>query len=358
MDPAVALGAGYDSFSAKNHTVLLFVLKSPKDGKDLLLGVFLRCFLAPACEYLVGVVMVVIVTTAGAILAVLVMVLVMMLMLVFVIVATAGAVLTVFVVVIVMMFVLMVMIVIVAAAGAILTVFMVMLVMMLMIMVMIVIVTAAGAILIMLMVVMMAVLKKLGKLALEGVLVLHSGNDVSTAEQIPIGGNDGSVIVEIFNYIQSALKLFLGNICGMGENYGVCKLDLIVEKLTEILCVLFALICVNNGGEAVKYHFLGGNVLHSLDNVGKLANARGLNEDTLGGVGFNDFSKRLAEITNKGAADAARIHFGDFNASVLHKSAVDTHGAEFIFNKNELFARKSLFDKLFDKRGLTRAQKS
>jgi len=348
-----------------------------KDAFDLLLGVLLGSFLAPACEYLVSVMMVmivivattgailtvlvvmfvmmlmlVIVTTASAILAVLVVMLVMMLMLV--IVTTASAILTVLVV----MFVMMLMLVIVTTASAILAVFMVMLVMMFVFMLMIVIVTAAGAILAVFMVVMMAVLQKLGKLTLKGVSVLHSGNDVSTAEQIPIGGNNCSVIVEILNYIQSALKLFLGNICGVGENYGVCKLDLIVEKLAEILRVLFTLICVNNGGKAVKYHILGGNVLHRLDNVGELANARGLDEDTLGSVGLNHLGESLAEIAHKGAADAARVHFGNLNARVLHKSAVDADRAEFIFNKNELFARKSLFDKLFDKRGLTRAQKS
>ena len=357
MDPAVALGAGYDTLCAQDHTVFLLVLKGVKDAFDLLLGVLLGSFLAPACEYLVSVMMVVIVAAAGAILTVFVMVLVMMLVLVFVIVATAGAILAVLMMVFVMM--LMLMIVIMTTAGALLAVIVVMLVMMLVLV--FVIVATAGTILTVLMVMVMmmvAVLHKLGKLALKGVFVFHGGNYVSTAEKLPIGGNDGCVIVEIFYDIQSAVKLFLGNVGGMRENYGVCKLDLIVEKLAEILRVLFALICVNNGGKAVKYHILGGNVLHRLDNVGKLANARGLDEDTLGSVGLNHLGESLAEIAHKGAADAARVHFGDLNACVLHKSAVDTYGAEFIFNKNELFARKSLFDKLFDKRGLTCAQKS
>jgi len=407
MDPALALSAGNDTLGAQNHTVFLFVLKSLKDSKDLLLGVLLGSLLAPACEYLVGVVMVVvvIVATAGAILAVLVVMLVLMLVIVatagailavfvvmlvlmLVIVATAGAILAVFVVMLMMMFVLMIvatagailtvfvvmlvvvlvlmlmlmiMVMIVAAAGAILAVLVVMLVMMfvLMLMLMIVIVATAGAMLIMLMVMMvMAVLQKLGKLALKGVLVLHGGNDVSAAEQIPIGGNDRCVIVEIFDNTQSTLKLFLGNVCGVGENYGVCKLDLIVEEFTEILCILFALICVNNGCKAVKYHFLCGNVLYCLDNVGELANARGLDKDTLGSVSLNHLGESFSEIAHKRTADAARVHFGNLNASILHKSAVDTNGAEFVFDQNELFARKSLFDKLFDKRGLTRAQKS
>ena len=299
---------------------------------------------------------IVIVATALAVLAVLVMMLVMMLVvmlvLMIVIVATALAVLAVLVVV------LMLMIVIVATALAILTVLVMVLVVMLMLM--IVIVTTALAILAVLVMVLvvMSVLHKLGKLTLNGVFVLHSRYNVRTCELIPIGSNNCCVIIETLDDVKRAIKLFLGNILGVGENYGVGKFDLVVEKLTEILCVFLALICINNSCEAVEHHILCGYVLYCLNNVGKLANSGGLDENALGGISLNHFGESFSEIAHKRAADAAGIHFGNFNSRILHKSAVNTDGSELVFNKNKLFSAEGFLYKLFDECGFTCTQKS
>ena len=68
--------------------------------------------------------------------------------------------------------------------------------------------------------------------------------------------------------------------------------------------------------------------------------------------------KRLAEITDKRAADAARIHLGHVDAGIGKEATVHTDLAEFVLDQHQLFAGICLLDQLFDQRGLAGAQKA
>ena len=114
----------------------------------------------------------------------------------------------------------------------------------------------------------------------------------------------------------------LGNLFFVGQ-LGVRKddapgvFDLIIEKFAEILHIHFALARVYHGGKAVEYGAFRGGVLHGADNIRKFANARGLDENTVGRVLDNHFAERFAKIAHQRAANAPAVHFVDDNARVL-----------------------------------------
>ena len=178
MNPLTALALN-DTLGTKNHAVVVRLGEALENRSDLLDGKLLGSLHTNRCEYLVCVVvMVMIVTTA---LAVLIVVVVMMLVM---IVTTALAVLIVIVVVMVM---------IVTTALAVLIVIMVMMLVMLM--------TTALAVLIVIMVMMvmmvvmlMLLFKSLYRI-LKGVLVLHSRENIHAGERLPRSCNDNRTFI-------------------------------------------------------------------------------------------------------------------------------------------------------------------
>ena len=158
--------------------------------------------------------------------------------------------------------------------------------------------------------------------------------------------------------LNSFENLFLCKSLCMAENDSACAFDLIVEKLAEVLHIHLALLRINNSSCGVEHDIGKLEILNSLDNVGKLADAGGLDDDPLGRICFNNLLKSLAEIADKRAADAAGVHFRDLNACLLEKASVDTDIAELIFNNNELFTCKCFAYKLFDKSSLSRTEKA
>ena len=145
---------------------------------------------------------------------------------------------------------------------------------------------------------------------------------------------------------------------GVRKHDTACVGNLIVEKLTEVLHIHFALACIHNGGERIELCTLYVQVLHRSDNVGQLADARGLDQNSVGGVLLQHLRQRLAKVTDQRAADATGIHFVDLNTCFCKKTAVNTDLTEFVFDQHQLLARISLLDHFFDQRGLTRAQKT
>ena len=89
---------------------------------------------------------------------------------------------------------------------------------------------------------------------------------------------------------------------------------LIVEKFTEIFHIHLAFIHIRNGSAAIKSNSVVRYLFSCADNVTELADARGLDNDTVGVISLYRFLERLAEIPHKTAADAARIHLGYIDA--------------------------------------------
>ena len=138
--------------------------------------------------------------------------------------------------------------------------------------------------------------------------------------------------------------------------YDACGVfDLVVEELSKILHVHLALLSINNGSESVENSAVRVRALDRLDNVGKLANSRGLDEDSVGSeLGYN-LLKRLCKVAYKRATNASRIHLVYLNSRFRKKSAVDAYLTELVFNENDLLATISLFKKLFNKCCFSRA---
>jgi len=264
------------------------------------------------------------------------------------------------------------MVMLVASAIAVLTVMVVLMVMLVtsaitvltvMVVLMVVLVTSAIAVLIV-MVVMMATFGakllafKSFKLICKSTLLLHSHKYLLAAERIPIGGYNFGTRIMLSDKLNGFCKLFLGKAALMAEHYSVCTLDLIIEKLAEILHIHFALLCINYGGGTVESNTLYVKTLNCADNVGKLADARGLDDDALGSILPHNLLESLRKITNERAADAAGVHLGYLYAGLLKKAAVNSYITKLVLNNNELFALEGLCNELFYERGLARTEKA
>ena len=133
----------------------------------------------------------------------------------------------------------------------------------------------------------------------------------------------------------------------------------LLKKLAEVLHIHFALGGVSHGDEAVQLHgcrFRG--ALYGADYVAEFAYAGRFDDHAVGMELLDDIVQRRAEIAHQGAADAPGIHFGNVDAGVLQKAAVNADFAELVFDQHHLLAFVGLFQQLFDQRGFTCAQKA
>ena len=202
------------------------------------------------------------------------------------------------------------------------------------------------------------VLTEMLQFGFQGVPALHGFQNLRAGEGGPIGGdNHGGGV--LFPQHGRHFRQLLGiHARGAGEDDRSGEFHLVVKELAEILHVHLAFFRVHHGGEAVEGNFGGGEALHGANHIAELAHARGLDEDAVGGVLFQHLLQRLAKIAHQAAADAALAHFRHLDAGVLHKAAVNTDFAEFVFNQHKLFALEGLGDELLNQRGFARAQEA
>ena len=381
----LAAGALNDTLGAKDHTEVAALVEGLENCGELFPSKLLGCFCSNGCKYLIGMVMVVIMATTIAVLVVIVMVmvaimattiamLVVIVVMMLVIVASAIAVLVVVVVVMIVIMattiamlvvVVVVMIVIVASVVAVLVVTVVMMLMVVataiavlvvVVVVMVVIMATAIAVLVvvvvMMVVMVMVLFLKVLDSVLESVAVLHSSENVLAVKAIPGGSDDYSGLV-----VLTEKSYALGNLlvlCGLcvREDDCRCMLDLVIIELAKVLHIHLALIYVGNGGKAVE---LCANtcVLHRLDNVGKLADTRWLDNYSVGVVLLKHLNQRLGEIANERAADAAGVHLGNVDACIGKEASVNADFTKLVLDKHEFLTRIRFLNKLLDKGGLT-----
>ncbi len=313
--------AGNDSLGTEHDTELFLVSKRVESCFYSLGSICAGSFLAPACEYFVGVVMMIVV--------------------VIVIVTAAGAVRT----VVVMMFMLV----------------MVMVAMLIVLVMMFMLVMVVVAVLIVVVVVMMLVtclLEKSLELVVECVFLSHSLNELLSCELVPLCCYDRSCRIESLELLNDFVELILRETCCMAEDKAACICYLIVEEFAEVFLIHFALLSVNDCCEAVELDIVSVDIAHSVYNVAELADAGGLDEYAVGLVFSKHLFKRFAEVSNERAADAAGVHFCYFDAGVLEKAAVNAYLTEFVLDKHELFAFIALVYELLDKSGLTGSEES
>ena len=229
---------------------------------------------------------------------------------------------------------------------------------------MLVVVTATIAVLIMVVMmvffvmVLMNFVLKLFQFSLKSAFLFHSLKNLSSIQFRPWSCNQSSIAVVLADKLYTELKLVrLYTIC-MAENYRSGILYLVVKKFTEVFHIHFAFIGINNSCEGIKHSILCLYVLHSTDNIGKLAHTRGFNKYTVGRKLIQNLFECFAKIAHKATANTAGIHLGNLYTGILQKSTVDTDFTKLVFNKHKLFTLVRFLYKLFNQGSFTRSQKS
>ena len=224
-------------------------------------------------------------------------------------------------------------------------------------MVVVMLVAVALLTVVVVMLVAMLLLKSLYRI-LKGVTLLYCRKDILAVKTVPRCGDDGS-----FRVLLPEKGYALGNfmlLCalGVGEDYSGGGGYLVVVELAKVLHIHFALVDVGNRCVGVEDGVGDARVLYGADNVGELAYSRGLDNYALGLVLLQHLDKRLGEIANEGATDAARIHLGYLDARIGEKSAVNAYLTEFVLNEDYALAGVGFLNKLFDKGGLSCSEKA
>ena len=218
---------------------------------------------------------------------------------------------------------------------------------------------------VMMVMVLVLVLILLGGLGLEvlelggqRVAPLHRLEDLLAVKLRPRRCHDRGGRVLLAQQRHGGVELLGADALGAREDDGARVLDLVVEKLTEVLHVHLALVRVHDGREAVEHQLVGLYALHGADDVAQLADARGLDEDAVGVELLEHFLQRVGKVAHEAAADAAGVHLVDLHAGVLEEAAVDGDLTELVFDQHDLFARVRLSNQLFDQRGLAGTEKT
>jgi hypothetical protein len=347
----LSVGRCNDTLCAENHSE--FARHELVEAVlDLSEGEFIGSFNAPACEYVVSVMMTVMIVIVVMALALGIVALVVVVVVMLVLMAITFVIMVMMVMLVVMMLMLMMMVM--TFTFGIVT-FMLMLMMMVM-------TFAFRIVTFVLVMVMMPVLvvlvHKLVQTLLKRVLALCGGKYCLAVYLIPRSRNYRRVLVYGADYRGAFLQLVLFDTVGAREHDSRGVLYLIAVKFRKILHIHLALVRVDHRANSRKSKPFNARAFDRLYNVGELTDAGRLDNDPVGvKLGF-DLSERLTEIADERAADATRIHLGDLNACFLKETAVDADLSELVLNKNNLFARISVLYKLFYKRGLSRAEKA
>ena len=265
----------------------------------------------------------------------------------------AAAVIVVMLVVVMMMLVLMFVVIVILivvmvmmAAAAFVLVLVIVVVMMVMVLVLVLVVLLGGLSL------------EVFELGGQRVAPLHRLEDLLAVELRPRRGHDRGGRVLLAQQRHGGVELLGTDALGAREDDGARVLNLVVEKLAEVLHVHLALVRVHDGREAVEHQLVGLYALHGADDVAQLADARGLDEDAVGVELLEHFLQRVGKVAHEAAADAAGVHLVDLHAGVLEEAAVDGDLTELVFDQHDLFARVGLSDQLFDQRGLAGTEKA
>ena len=268
-----------------------------------------------------------------------------------VIVTTAAALLAMLVVV---------MLVLVTATAALLT---------MLVVVMLVLVTATAALLavlvVVMLVVMVMVLAVLSMLCFklcygrsESILIFHCRENILAVKRSPWSSHYHGRRIVLTDKLNSLGHLcLLCHVCVREDNTGRVAY-LVVIELAKVLHIHFAFCNIGDGGKAVEDAVLAVNLLNSLDNIRELTYARGLNDNSVGVKLVEHTAECLCKIAYKRAADTARVHLGNLYAGILKKSSVNAYLAKLILDKNNPLARICFLNQLLYERGLSRTEKA
>ena len=306
-----------------------------------------------------------------------VMMMVMMLMLlilviVIVMMMVVAFMLLVVVLIVVMMVVVAFLLLILVLIVVMMVVALVLLVLIIVVIVMVVMAAALPVLVVMMMVVVMCMLLRilsvghflclfhhLRQQIIDLVRALDRGQHVLAVELIERRCYDRRLRIVLTDQSHRFLDLLIGSLVRAAQDDRPCVCDLVDEELAEVLDIHLGLGGIHDSDRAVDlYVQIRCDTLDRLQDIGKLADTGGLDQDPLGSVGGDHFLQGSAKVTDQAAADASLAHFLDLDTGILQKSAIDGDLAEFILDQHRLAAVHSLSEKLFDQCGFTRPQET
>ena len=110
---------------------------------------------------------------------------------------------------------------------------------------------ALPVVVIVMMVMVVSLLHHMLHLLVESGFLFHSSQNLRAVQLIPIGSNDRGIGILLTQHSHALCQFRLAHTGGMAEDNGTRVLHLVVEKLTEVLHIHFALLGVHHGGKAV-----------------------------------------------------------------------------------------------------------
>ena len=304
---------------------------------------------APGGEHLVGVVMMMVVMLMLVLIVVMMMVAAVMVMLILVIIVMVMMLVLILVIVVIMM---------VMAAVMIVLVVIVMIMVLVLILVIIVVMVMAAVMVFLLVLFRKALHLHLRQLRRDGRLAFQRLDQLLARQVAPRGGYDGGNGIMLPQHGNGRVQLALGDGIGTGQDDGGGGLDLVVVELAEVLHIHLDLARVGHGHGVAQRDLVIRHLAHSGDDVGQLAHAGRLDQNTVGMVLGNDLLQRLAKIAHQRAADAAGVHLGDVDAGILQKAAVNADLAELVLDQHQLLPLVAFGDHLFDQGRLARAEEA
>ena len=193
---------------------------------------------------------------------------------------------------------------------------------------------------------------------LKSVLMLHCSKNILTVKAVPRCSYNNRIGIMLTKKCYTFSNLLIP--CSLCMRKHDCRSvsNLIVIKLAEVLHIHLALINISNSGKAIKNSTVLLSSLCRTNNVGKLTNARGLDNNSVGIVFLEHLNKCLGKIAHKRAADTTRVHLGDLNTCIGKETTVNTDFTEFVLNKNNLLACICFFNQLLDKGSLACSKKA
>ena len=141
--------------------------------------------------------------------------------------------------------------------------------------------------------------------------LFHRGKDLLALNILPGSCDNNRFLIMLAKEIGYRLQFFLVHGLGTADDNGSGAFYLIVEELAEILHIHFGLVAVDNSYQGI-YDYLILIFVYPFYRFGyirELADARGLDDDALRRVGFDDLGQGFLEITHQRAADTAGVHF-------------------------------------------------
>ena len=308
-----SVGPLYDALGAENRAVGVGVfVEKIANLVDFFLSELLGGLSAPTREHLVCMVMMMVVSaTALAVVVVMLVLILIVIVIVMVMMAAFIVVIIVVVMMVVLMFVFFVIIVVVMAAFVVVVIIVVMMVAALTVMMMVMLVFVVIIVIVMR---FRSLPRETREFFFDGVLTLHGFQKFFPVKEVPIGRDNGGVLVVLAEKRDALGNFRVGGAPCVAENDTTGVLDLVAVEFPEVLDIHFALVHIGNRGKSVQDSAVRPGVLHRADDIREFPDPGRFNHDSLGGEVGEDLSECLSEIADERATNATRVHLVDLHA--------------------------------------------